>query len=184
MVSKVTIHYPPVFRFIVIRVSGSGKTTLTRQIARKLDLPHIELDALYWEANWQGASRPVFRGRILAATAWVVDGDYSLSREILWSRATHLVWLDYSLSLVMRRVLWRTFGRLFSQEDMWSGNRKSLGRIFGRESIVWYAFTRYRRRRKRYPALLSSEEFKHLTLHRFKRPQEASAWLQSISIGQ
>ena len=120
MVSKVTIHYPPVFRFIVIGVSGSGKTTLTRQIARKLDLPHIELDTLYWEANWQGASRLVFRGRILpavAANAWVVDGNYSQSRDIVWSRATHLVWLDYSLSLVMWRVLWRTFGRLFSQED-------------------------------------------------------------------
>jgi adenylate kinase family enzyme len=172
-----------VFRFIVIGVSGSGKTTLARQIARKLDLPHIELDALYWEANWLGASRPVFRGRILAATAgnaWVVDGNYSQSRDIVWSRATHLVWLDYSLSLVMWRVLWRTFGRLFSQEDMWSGNRKSLGR----ESIVWYAFTSYRRHCKRYPPLLSSEEFQHLTLHRFKRPQEASAWLQSISIGQ
>jgi adenylate kinase family enzyme len=176
-----------VFRFIVIGVSGSGKTMLARQLARKLDLPHIELDALYWEANWQGAARPVVRGRVQASTAgdaWVVDGNYSQSRGIVWSRATHLVWLDYSLSLVMRRVLWRTFGRLFSQEDMWSGNRQSLGRIFGRESIVWYAFTSYRRHRKKYPALLSSEEFKHLTLHRFKRPQEASAWLQSISIGQ
>ncbi len=82
MVSKVTIHYPPVFRFIVIGVCGSGKMTLARQMARILDLPNIELDALYWEANWQGASRPVYRGRILAATAgdaWVVDGNYSLS---------------------------------------------------------------------------------------------------------
>ena len=93
-------------RLVVIGVSGSGKTTFAGQIARKLSLPHIELDALYWEPDWQASSRPVFRGRVQAATAaeaWVVDGNYSHSRDIVWSRASHLVWLDYSLP----RVMWR-----------------------------------------------------------------------------
>ena len=121
----------------MIGVSGSGKTTLARRIARTLDLPHIELDALYWEANWQAASRPAFRRRVQKATAgraWVVDGNYSQSRDIVWSRATHLVWLDYSLPLVMRRVLWRTLRRLVTRQEMWSGNRESLSNIFGRNS--------------------------------------------------
>ena len=98
-------------RLVVIGVSGSGKTTLARQIARTLDLPHVELDTLYWEANWQAASSPVFRGRVQEATAgdaWVVDGNYSQGRDIVWSHATHLVWLDYGLATVMGRVLWRT----------------------------------------------------------------------------
>jgi adenylate kinase family enzyme len=115
-------------RLVVIGVSGSGKTTLARQIARTLALPHVELDALYWEANWQAASRPVFRGRVQEATAgdaWVVDGNYSQSRDIVWSRATHLAWLDYGLISVMARVLWRTACRLFSQQELWNGNQSA-----------------------------------------------------------
>ena len=172
------------FRLVVIGVSGSGKTTPARKIACKLDLPHIELDALYWEANWQGASRPVFRGRVQEATAGgarIVDGNYSQSRDIVWSRATHLIWLDYSLFTIMRRVLWPTLCRLFTQQQLWSGNRESLSATFGRNSIVWYAFTSHRRQRGNYLTLLQSEEFKHLTIHRCSSPKEASALLQSMT---
>ena len=171
-------------RLVVIGVSGSGKTTLARQIARTLALPHVELDALYWEANWQAASRPVFRGRVQEATAgdaWVVDGNYSQSRDIVWSRATHLAWLDYGLISVMARVLWRTACRLFLQQELWNGNRESVRGIFGRDSIIWYAFTSHRRHREKYLALLSSAEFSHLTVYQCKRPREASVWLQSIN---
>jgi hypothetical protein len=173
-----------VFRLVVIGVSGSGKTTPARKIACKLDLPHIELDALYWEANWQAASRPVFRGRVQEATAgdaWVVDGNYSQSRDIVWSRATHLAWLDYGLATVMGRVLWRTVCRVFSRQELWNGNRESIRGILGRDSIVWYAFTSHRRQRGNYLTLLQSEEFKHLTIHRCSSPKEASALLQSMT---
>jgi GTPase SAR1 family protein len=171
-------------RLVVIGVSGSGKTTLARQIARTLALPHVELDALYWEANWQAASRPVFRGRVQEATAgdaWVVDGNYSQSRDIVWSRATHLAWLDYGLATVMGRVLWRTVCRVFSRQELWNGNRESIRGILGRDSIVWYAFTSHRRQRGNYLTLLQSEEFKHLTIHRCSSPKEASALLQSMT---
>lgn len=170
-------------RLVVIGVSGSGKTTFAGHVARKLSLPHIELDALYWEPDWQASSRPVFRGRVQAATAadaWVVDGNYSQSRDIVWSRASHLVWLDYSLPRVMWRVVSRTVRRIFSRQELWSGNRESWRGSLGRDSIVWYALSNYRRRRREYPALLAGEEFEHLTVYRFNRPQEASHWLQSL----
>ena len=170
-------------RLVVIGVSGSGKTTLAQQLARNLSLPHVELDALYWEEKWQPASRPVFRGRVQAATAeegWVVDGNYSQSRDIVWSRATDLVWLDYGLIPVMCRVIWRTARRLSTQQELWNGNRESLHNIFGRNSIVWYAFTSHRRHRRKYLSILDGEEFKHMNVYRFNRPQEASRWLQSL----
>lgn len=170
-------------RVVVIGSTGSGKTTLARQIARNLSLPHVELDALYWEENWQPALRPAFRGRVRAATAgkaWVVDGNYSQGRDIVWPRATHLVWLDYSLALVMSRVFRRTASRLFSQRELWNGNRESLRSILSHDSIVLYALTSHRRNRKRFSALSSSEEAKHLKVFRFKRPEQASLWLQTF----
>ena len=169
-------------RLVVVGVSGSGKTTLARQIAQKLSLPHVELDALFWEANWQAASRPVFRGRVQAATAgdaWVVDGNYSQARDIVWGRATHLVWLDYGLARVMGRVIRRTVRRMLSRQELWSGNRETLGNSIGRNSIIWFALSSHRRYRKRYLPLFDSDEFRHLHVYRFKDPQEAAHWLRT-----
>jgi len=40
-------------RISVIGTSGSGKTTFANKLAGILRIPHVELDALYWEANWE-----------------------------------------------------------------------------------------------------------------------------------
>ena len=169
-------------RLVVVGVSGSGKTTLARQLAQELSLPHVELDALFWEANWQAVSRPVFRGRVQTVTtgdAWIVDGNYSHARDIVWGRATHLVWLDYGLVRVMGRVIGRTVRRMVSRQVLWSGNRETFSNAIGRDSIIWYAFTSHRRFRQKYLALFDSEEYRHLHVYRLKDPGEASHWLRT-----
>jgi len=40
-------------RIAVIGTSGAGKTTLARRIAGRLKLPHVELDAINWQAGWR-----------------------------------------------------------------------------------------------------------------------------------
>jgi adenylate kinase family enzyme len=39
-------------RLLVAGTSGSGKTMLARRIAAVLEIPHIEIDALYHGAGW------------------------------------------------------------------------------------------------------------------------------------
>src|SRR5687767_13471517 len=51
----------------IVGVSGSGKTTLAQQLARRLELRHVELDSLYWDPGWAKASAPVFRQRATQA---------------------------------------------------------------------------------------------------------------------
>ncbi|MGI8589260.1 MAG: AAA family ATPase [Chloroflexia bacterium] len=168
-------------RIVVVGSSGSGKTTLARLLSRQLDLPHVELDALHWEPGWVEASLPAFRERVAASLsndAWVVDGNYSRVRDISWPRADTIVWLDYSLPVILARLARRTFRRVFTQEELWNGNRESLrGAFIGRDSLFMWALTTYRRRRREYPQLLASPAYTHLHLVRLRSPRETARLL-------
>ena len=170
-------------RYAIIGTSGSGKTTLARQIAEGLGIPHIELDALHWEPNWTEAPREVMRERVAAAAeapAWALDGNYSKVRDIVWSRATHLIWLDYSFPLVFWRILSRTIRRAFSQEELWNGNRESVGKMFSRDSILVWVIGTHQRRKREFPELLARPEYSHLTVYRFRSPGETERWLKNL----
>ena len=170
-------------RYVVIGTSGSGKTTLARQIAARLEIPHIELDALHWEPGWTEASWAVMRERVeiaIVAPAWALDGNYGKVREIIWQRATHLIWLDYSFPLVFWRICSRTLRRAITRQELWNGNRESLRLMFSRESILLWVLKTYWRRRREYPELLARPEYSHLTVFRFRTPRETAKWLAAL----
>jgi adenylate kinase family enzyme len=57
-------------RVAVVGVTRSGKTTLAITLSQRLGVPHIELDALYWQPNWTPpADRGEFRPVIAAYAA-------------------------------------------------------------------------------------------------------------------
>jgi adenylate kinase family enzyme len=171
-------------RIVVVGTSGSGKTTLARQIAQILSIPHIELDALHWEPNWVQADLALFRQRTQEAIqgeSWTLDGNYSKVRDLVWSRATTLIWLDYSFPLVMWRIISRTLRRSLRREELWNGNRESFRMGFlSRESIIVWSFTTYHRYRRQYPKLFARPEHSHLTIIRHISPKETEAWLAGI----
>ncbi len=85
-------------KIVVIGSTGSGKTTLALRISEQLQIPHIELDALYWGPNWTETPQDIFREKVAVALAgdeWVVDGNYTKTYDIVWGRADTIIWLDY-----------------------------------------------------------------------------------------
>jgi adenylate kinase family enzyme len=171
-------------RISVVGTSGSGKTTVAGQIAQRLGIPHVELDALHWEPNWTEAPLEVFRTRVaqaLSGKTWAVDGNYGGVRDIVWGRADTVVWLDYTLPVILWQLLRRTVQRSLTQEELWSGNRETLGKaLFSRESILLWALKTYRRRKKEYPALLSRPEHARLKPVHLRSPRETREWLSTL----
>lgn len=171
-------------RINVVGTSGSGKTTLAQRLSRQLDLPHVELDALYWGPNWTEPQRDVFRQQVAQALSqprWVVDGNYSAVRDIVWARVDTVVWLDYPLSLVLWQITRRTVRRAARQQELWQGNREDWRRMFSRESIILWALQTYRRRRRQYQALFTDPAHAYLLKVRLLSPRHTETWLATLT---
>lgn len=166
----------------MVGTSGSGKTALARLLAERLGSPHVELDALHWRPNWTEAPTEELRERVRDAVdgdAWVVDGNYSAVRDIVWSRADTLVWLDFSLATILWRLVRRTTDRLLTRRELWAGNREDLRLLLSRDSIILWALRTYRKNRRMYGAVAHDPAHAHLTIVRLRSPRECAAWLAS-----
>ena len=168
-------------RIVVVGTSGAGKSHFAQALAQARGCSHIELDALFWDADWTPQPTPAFLARIDAATTgaqWVADGNYSVARTLLWGRATHIVWLDYGRGRVLWRVFSRTLRRALRREALWAGNTESLKRaFFSRQSILLWAMTTWRKNRVKYAALQADPAYGHLRWQRFTAPRQASDFL-------
>jgi adenylate kinase family enzyme len=169
-------------RIIVVGTSGSGKTTLSAEIARRLGLRHVELDALHWLPDWVERPDDEFRQLVAEAAAeenWVADGNYSKVRDILWPRGTAVVWLNYSRTTVMSRVLRRTLLRATLRTPLFAGNRESLWMtLFSRDSILLWAWTSYRRNQETYRRIRDSGGFPHLRWVEHQSPHQTGDWMR------
>ena len=120
---------PVMQRIVTIGSSSSGKTTLGKALSRKLNIEHKELDSFYWEANWKEASLDDFRKRVMLfveTKSWITDGNYSQVIDIVWPRATHVIWLDYPFHIIMKQFFTRSVLRSLKREELWNGNRETL----------------------------------------------------------
>ena len=174
----------PYRRVNVVGTSASGKTTFARTLAERLRVPHVELDALHWQPNWTEAPTDVLRQRVgdaVAGSEWVVDGNYSAVRDLVWDRAEAVVWLDFRLPTILWRYATRTRRRIRTREELWpgTGNRETLwNSLLKRDSLLWWILGTYRRRRRDYPRLLAARP--ELTAIHLRSAREADQWLAGI----
>ena len=166
---------------VVVGNSGAGKTTTGISLAARLGHPFVELDELFWGPNWQPKPEEQFVSLVRAATGgerWVVAGNYGTVRSEIWPRASAIVWLNFSLAVVLQRLVARTARRLMRREVLWHGNRELVLRtLFTRKSIVWWAITTHNRRNAQFAELRASGQYAHLQWYEFTHPSQVERFL-------
>jgi adenylate kinase family enzyme len=172
-------------RIAIVGTSCTGKTTLARRISHLLNVPHIELDSLYWRPNWDPSPPDQFRALVhenLATDCWVVDGNYSVVRDIIWSRATTLIWLNYPFPIVFGRALARTLGRVISKEELFSGNRETFRQaLLSTDSILVWVLKTFWKRRREYPMLFKESMFSHLRVIELRNQKAADELIDKLA---
>jgi len=164
---------------------GSGKSTFARELARRLELPYVELDAIHWgNPNWSEPTAEEFRTRVREAMdavpdGWVIDGNYEWKLDdLVIGAAETIVWLDLPLRPKLRRLWRRTTERIRDDLELWGGNRESWrGAFWGRESLFWWTVKTHFRHKREWPARFGDDP----RLVRLRTVDEARKWLDTTS---
>jgi adenylate kinase family enzyme len=167
-------------RIAVMGSSCAGKTTLAGQLAKRLGVTHVELDALHHGPNWTEATAEELRERLETTLApldgWVADGNY-MGKLGTWliDQADTIVWLDLPLRTSLRRLWHRHRRRIRDDVELWHGNRESWRNAFlGWNALFPYTIHAHIRRRWAWPP-----SFEGRNLVRLRSPGEVETWLAS-----
>lgn len=171
-------------RINVVGTTGMGKTTLASSIAEILDIKHVELDSLFWGENWSQTTQKDFIPKVeeeLRGESWVVDGNYSFTRHVIWEKVDTVIFLDYSKIVAIWRVTIRSLRRIITREKIWGKNIETFkGAFLGKDSLFKWLLSTYDRRRKKYLEFMKSDEFANIKFIRFKNPWETREWLKDL----
>ena len=166
--------------------SGSGKTTFGEELARRLEVPFVELDALHHIGpNWTEATAEELTARVreaidAAPDGWVIDGNYeSKLGETVIAAADTIVWLDLPLGVKLRRLWLRTSHRIRHEVELWNSGNKEQWRtaLWGWESLFMWMVRGHFRHRREWPARYGDDP----RFVRLRSVKEARRWLDSTS---
>lgn len=170
----------------VIGTTGSGKSTFAKALAKAMDGDYIEMDALFWEPNWQNKTEEAFthaiESALQASSCCVIDGNYSRTTALKWRYCDTVIWLDYGYWRNLYRITCRSLARALDKRELWAGtgNRESFRRLFSRDSIMLWFFSQYGRNKTRIPQLMDSAQYPNVRFIRITSPQAADALLQQV----
>jgi len=87
-------------KVVIFGNSGSGKSTLARELNKKENLPHLDLDSIAWLDTSPPKRKPINESRrdidafIGANAQWIVEGCYSDLLEIAISKSSEIIYLN------------------------------------------------------------------------------------------
>ncbi|MEM6821919.1 MAG: AAA family ATPase [Verrucomicrobiota bacterium] len=97
---------------VIIGNAGSGKSFLAQRLSKKLNIPVIHLDALFWKPGGFNEKRPkdiVFTEieELSKGKTWIVEGIFGELASRFMPNADELIWLDLNWSACEEGLLSR-----------------------------------------------------------------------------
>ena len=165
---------------VIASATSCGKTTVGLELASRLDVPFVELDALNHGPGWVEATADELRARvapIVADDAWLIDGGYRHKLgDLVLEAADTVVWLDLPRRQWVPRLVRRTLRRILHREELWGGNRETFRNAFlRRDGLLRFAWRNYGVRRATYP-----EQLARFPVVRLRSQREVDEWLTSV----
>lgn len=168
-------------RIFVYGVTGTGKSTLAAAIAERTGLPWHSVDDLTWEPGWTQVALEEQRRRITeicAGERWILDTAYGKWRDIPLARTQLIVGLDYPRWLSLSRLMRRTALRILDRRPICNGNIETLRGTFSRDSIIWWHFQSFARKRQRIREWAADPTGPDVV--RLTSPRETRRWLATL----
>lgn len=167
-------------RILIIGNMGAGKTTFALKLSKKLNLPPVHLDKLYWCGRWEHRSREDF-DRLLKAelekSEWIIDGNYNRTLPHRLAFCDTVFFFDFSpftcLWGVTKRVI-QNYGK--TREDMGG----ECPEFFDKKKIELYknVFKYNKNNRQRYYEILKNTDVEVIV---FKKRKDVKRYLQKIT---
>ncbi|EHI99380.1 topology modulation protein [Clostridium sp. DL-VIII] len=152
-------------RIMIIGCGGSGKSTLARNLGKKMSMPVIHLDKLFWRAGWKSISDKEFDTLLhneLIKDYWIIDGNFNRTISERLGRCDTVIYLDFSrvrcLFGVIKRVL-KNYGQ--TRSDM----GENCPEKFDMEFLKWIWNFNKVNRDKYYQVLSNAKDKKVFIVH-------------------
>ncbi len=140
-------------KIVIVGTSGCGKTTLGRKLAKLTGHTLVDLDSIYWLPNWTPRPDDEFFALLqkeVSSDSWIICGNYSRAREQIWGQADMIIWLDLPLLTCLWRGFKRSLVSFITQRPCCNGNYETAARLFGKDSILLWIYSTYKRRKNSY----------------------------------
>ncbi len=117
----------------IIGCSGSGKTYLAKKLSKKYNIPHYDLDNIYWDNSsekygikMEVEKRNKLLQNILEKDAWIIEGIYYKWLEQSFKEADTIYLLDLPKYIYKIRIIKRFIKRKLKLEISKKETLKSL----------------------------------------------------------
>jgi len=170
-------------KIVVVGSSGCGKTTFARRLSQVTNIPHYEIDSMFWKPDWVMTKDDEFRSLVDNVTKhneWIMDGNYRKVQDLTIGRADTVIWLNYTFLKVLHQVTFRTAERLISKEPLWHNNKESLKMALSKDSIILYTITHYKSKKRWYNKLIRHSDCKGINWIQIKNTKDEQKFFNSF----